>query len=159
MKEVSQAAQEAKLDRELLRFEEELELFLADKDLFLEELYRRLKQITSLWKSWRCQRLRDVSVTQLVSAKQIEDLIYWEQNLPGKKKTATKAEKPADMLIRFLQACHESKQLYEQFFFSIYKPLHQLFDDEKAAPFAEALGEYSKSGVHSSNQAPSTIEC
>lgn len=44
------------------------------------------------------------------------------------------------MLIRFLQACHESKQLYEQFFFSIYKPLHQLFDDEKAAPFAEALG-------------------
>lgn len=44
------------------------------------------------------------------------------------------------MLIRFLQACHESKQLYEQFFFSIYKPLHQLFDDEKAAPIAEALG-------------------
>lgn len=44
------------------------------------------------------------------------------------------------MLIRFLQACHESKQLYEQFFFSIYKPLHQFFDDEKAAPIAEALG-------------------
>lgn len=44
------------------------------------------------------------------------------------------------MLIRFLQACHESKQLYEQFFFSIYKPLHQLFDDEKAAPIAQALG-------------------
>ena len=74
MKEVSQAAQEAKLDRELLRFEEELELFLADKDLFLEELYRRLKQITSLWKSWRCQRLRDVSVTQHVSAKQVKQV-------------------------------------------------------------------------------------
>lgn len=44
------------------------------------------------------------------------------------------------MLIRFLQACHESKQLYEQFFFSIYKPLHQYFDDEKAAPIANALG-------------------
>lgn len=44
------------------------------------------------------------------------------------------------MLIRFLQAFHESKQLYKQFFFSIYKPLHQLFDDEKAAPIAEALG-------------------
>lgn len=68
---MSQAAQEAKLDRELLRFEEELELFLADKDLFLEDLYRRLKHITYLWRSWRCQRLRDVSVTQLVSAKQV----------------------------------------------------------------------------------------
>lgn len=44
------------------------------------------------------------------------------------------------MLIRFLQACHESKQLYEQFFFSIYKPLHQYFDDEKAATIANALG-------------------
>lgn len=44
------------------------------------------------------------------------------------------------MLIRFLQACHESKQLYEQFFFSIYKPLHQYFDDEKAAPISNALG-------------------
>ena len=44
------------------------------------------------------------------------------------------------MLIRFLQACQESKQLYEQFFFSIYKPLHQSFDDEKAAPIADALG-------------------
>lgn len=54
-----------------MRFEEELELFLADKDLFLEDLYRRLKHITYLWRSWRCQRLRDVSVTQLVSAKQV----------------------------------------------------------------------------------------
>ena len=44
------------------------------------------------------------------------------------------------MLIRFLQACPESKQLYEQFFFSIYKPLHQSFDDGKAAPIADALG-------------------
>ena len=44
------------------------------------------------------------------------------------------------MLIRFLQACQESKQLYEQFFFSIYKPLHQSFDDGKAAPIADALG-------------------
>ena len=44
------------------------------------------------------------------------------------------------MLIRFLQACQESKQLYEQFFFSIYKPLRQSFDDEKATPIAEALG-------------------
>ena len=44
------------------------------------------------------------------------------------------------MLIRFLQACHESRQLYEQFFFSIYKPLHQFFADEKAALFDEALG-------------------
>ena len=71
MKEVSQAAQEAKLDRELLRFEQELELFTADKDLFLEELYRRLKQITSLWRSWRCQRLRSATITQLVSTKQV----------------------------------------------------------------------------------------
>lgn len=70
---MSQAAQEAKLDRELRRFEEELELFLIDKDHFLEDLYRRLKQITSLWKSWRCQRLRDISVTQLVSAKQVNN--------------------------------------------------------------------------------------
>lgn len=69
---MSQAAQEAKLDRELLRFEEELELCLADKDLFLEDLYRRLKQITSLWRSWRCQGLRDVTVTQLVSTKQVK---------------------------------------------------------------------------------------
>ena len=45
-----------------------------------------------------------------------------------------------DILIRFLQACQESKQLYEQFFFSIYKPLHQSFDDGKAAPIADALG-------------------
>ena len=45
------------------------------------------------------------------------------------------------MLIRFLQACQESKQLYEQFFFSIYKPLHQSFDDEKAAPIANALAQ------------------
>ena len=44
------------------------------------------------------------------------------------------------MLVRFLQACQESKQLYEQFFFSIYKPLHQSFDDGKAAPIADALG-------------------
>ena len=44
------------------------------------------------------------------------------------------------MLIRFLQACHESRQLYEQFFFSIYKPLHQLFGDVKAAPIAKELG-------------------
>ena len=68
---MSQAAQEAKLDRELLRFEEELELFLADKDTFLEDLYRRLKQVTSLCKSWRCQRLRDVIVTHLVSTRQV----------------------------------------------------------------------------------------
>ena len=44
------------------------------------------------------------------------------------------------MLIRFLQACNESRQLYEQFFFSIYKPLHQLFGDKKAAPIARELG-------------------
>lgn len=68
---MSHAAQEAKLDRELLRFEEELELFLADKDMFLEDLYRRLKQITSLWRSWRCQRFRDMTITQLVSTKQV----------------------------------------------------------------------------------------
>ena len=43
-------------------------------------------------------------------------------------------------MIRFLQACQESKQLYEQFFFSIYKPLHQSFDDGKAAPIADVLG-------------------
>lgn len=43
------------------------------------------------------------------------------------------------MLIRFLQACHESRQLYKQFFFSIYKPLHQLFGDEKAQPLARKL--------------------
>ena len=44
------------------------------------------------------------------------------------------------MLIRFLQACHESKRLYEQFFLSIYKPLHQLFGDEKAVPLSKELG-------------------
>ena len=44
------------------------------------------------------------------------------------------------MLIRFLQACQESRQLYEQFFFSIYKPLHQLFGDKKATPIAKELG-------------------
>ena len=68
---MSHAAQEAKLDRELLRFEEELELFLADKDMFLEYLYRRLKQITSVWRSWRCQRVRDTTIMQLVSTKQV----------------------------------------------------------------------------------------
>lgn len=69
---MSHTAQEAKLDRELLRFEDMLELFLADKDMFLEDLYRRLKQVTSLWRSWRVQRLRDVSVTHLVSTKQVK---------------------------------------------------------------------------------------
>lgn len=44
------------------------------------------------------------------------------------------------MLIRFLQACHESKHLYEQFFLFIYKPLHQLFGDEKAVPLSRELG-------------------
>lgn len=44
------------------------------------------------------------------------------------------------MLIRFLQACLESRQLYEQFLLSIYKPLHLFFSDDKAAPFSEALG-------------------
>ena len=83
--------------------------------------------------------------TTRLSPLQIEDLLYWEQSLPRKKKTAKTAEntkeKQVDMLIRFLQACHESKQLYEQFFFSIYKPLRQSFDDEKAAPIADALGQ------------------
>lgn len=72
LKEVSHTAQEVKLDRELLRFEDMLELFLADKDMFLEDLYRRLKQVTSLWRSWRVQRLRDVPVTHLVSTKQVK---------------------------------------------------------------------------------------
>ena len=75
LKEVSHTAQEAKLDRELLRFEDMLELFLADKDMFLEDLYRRLKQVTSLWRSWRVQRLRDVPVTHLVSTKQVKTAI------------------------------------------------------------------------------------
>lgn len=72
---MSHTAQEAKLDRELLRFEDMLELFLVDKDMFLEDLYRRLKQVTSLWRSWRGQRLRDVRVTHLVSTKQVKTAI------------------------------------------------------------------------------------
>lgn len=72
---MSHTAQEAKLDRELLRFEDMLELFLVDKDMFLEDLYRRLKQVTSLWRSWRGQRLRDVPVTHLVSTKQVKTVI------------------------------------------------------------------------------------
>ena len=72
---MSHTAQEAKLDRELLRFEDMLELFLVDKDMFLEDLYRRLKQVTSLWRSWRGQRLRDVPVTHLVSTKQVKTAI------------------------------------------------------------------------------------
>ena len=44
------------------------------------------------------------------------------------------------MLVRFLQACHESGQLYEHFFFSIYKPLSQLFADKKAASLEKELG-------------------
>lgn len=69
---MSHTAQEAKLDIELLRFEDMLELFFADKNMFLENLYWRLKQVTSLWRSWRVQRLRDVPVTHLVSTKQVK---------------------------------------------------------------------------------------
>lgn len=69
---MSHTAQEAKLDRELLRFEDMLELFFADKNMFLENLYWRLKQVTSLWRSWRVQRLRDLPVTHLVSTKQVD---------------------------------------------------------------------------------------
>lgn len=69
---MSHTAQEAKLDRELLRFEDMLELFFADKNMFLENLYWRLKQVTSLWRSWRVQRLRDLPVTHLVSTKQVK---------------------------------------------------------------------------------------
>ncbi|XP_068702675.1 uncharacterized protein [Montipora capricornis] len=144
LKEVSQAAHEAKLDTELMHFEHELELFLADKEFFLEDLYMRLKQITSLRKSWRCQRLRDVTITQLVATKQIEELLDWEQNLPGRK-TNSKIykivrEKPVDMLIKFIQACRESRQLYEDFFFNIYKPLGEQFVDERTVSLSKDLG-------------------
>lgn len=48
-------------------------------------------------------------------------------------------KRPDDMLVRFLQACKESRQLFGQFFSSIYTPLHQLFADEKAASIAKEL--------------------
>lgn len=43
------------------------------------------------------------------------------------------------MLVRFLRSCTESRQLYRQFFFSIYTPLHQLFADERAASIEKEL--------------------
>lgn len=49
-------------------------------------------------------------------------------------------KKPVDMLIKFLQACHESRELYEQFICSIYKPLHEQFDDERTTALSKDLG-------------------
>ena len=49
-------------------------------------------------------------------------------------------KKPVDTLIKFLQACHESKELYEEFFCSIYKPLHEQFVDERTTSLSKDLG-------------------
>ena len=49
----------ASLDRELDRFKNDLELFLCDKDHFIQELYWRLKQVLSRWRSFNRRGLSE----------------------------------------------------------------------------------------------------
>ena len=69
---MSQAAYEAKLDRELANFEEELEHFLVAKENFLEDFYRRLKQVLGRCKSWRCQGSLGINTIHISSRKQVK---------------------------------------------------------------------------------------
>ena len=74
---------------------------------------------------------------------QIETLIRWEREMDSKMKNPTishsRTEMPVDILIRFLQACCESQQLWKQFFWSIYRPLRLVFEEEAVMPLARTL--------------------
>ena len=68
---MSQAAHEVLLDRGLADFADDLEGFLDGKETFLEDFYRRLKEVLGRCKSWRYQGILSVSSVDIVSRKQV----------------------------------------------------------------------------------------
>lgn len=133
---VSQASREARLDQELARFEENLDIILADKNTFLLDLHRRLKQARSTYQSWNRRTAGGGRATQLVSVEQIKELVDWQQKTQKRKdkKNSTivlrDPDQEVDMLIRFLLAFKESKELLEQFRTKILLPLNEFFNDD-----------------------------
>lgn len=142
---VSQASREARLDQELARFEENLDIMLADKNTFLLDLYRRLKQARSTYKSWNRRTAGGGRATQFVSVEQIEELVDWQQKTQkrkDKKDSSFVVQDPCqqvDMLIRFLLAFKESKELLDQFRTKIFLPLFEFFNDDPKRQLPKAL--------------------
>ncbi|XP_031567247.1 uncharacterized protein LOC116302162 [Actinia tenebrosa] len=142
---VSQASREARLDQELARFEENLDIMLADKNTFLLDLYRRLKQARSTYKSWNRRTAGGGRATDFVSVEQIEELVDWQQKKQKRKDKKDSlsvdpdSDQQVDMLLRFLLAFKESKELLEQFRTKIFLPLFEFFNDDPKRHLPKAL--------------------
>lgn len=128
---LSQTAREVWLAEQCSAFETEIQNLSREreKDHFIEELYRKLKQVTRRWQSWNHRSFGGVTSRGYVS-----ELASWERNvqLRGILVPKSQSNSPdSNVLQRFEEFCVSFENLLERFRKGIYQPLNDFFRNEK----------------------------
>ncbi|XP_020630765.1 golgin subfamily A member 1-like isoform X2 [Orbicella faveolata] len=128
---LSQTAREVWLAEQCSAFETQIQTLSREreKDHFLEELYRKLKQVTRRWQSWNHRSFGGV-----ISRGYVAELASWERNvqLRGILVPKSQSNSPeSNVLQRFDELCMSFENLLERFRKGIYQPLSDFFQNEK----------------------------
>lgn len=128
---LSQTAREVWLAEQCSAFETQIQTLSREreKDHFLEELYRKLKQLTRRWQSWNHRSFGGVT-----SRGYVAELASWERNvqLRGILVPKSQSNSPeSNVLHRFDELCMSFENLLERFRKGIYQPLSDFFQNEK----------------------------
>jgi len=128
---LSQTAREVWLAEQCSAFETQIQDLSREreKDHFIEDLYRKLKQVTRRWQSWNHRSFGGVTSRGYVS-----ELASWERNvqLRGILVPKSQSNSPeSNVLQRFEELCMSFENLLERFRKSIFQPLNDFFQNEK----------------------------
>lgn len=128
---LSQTAREVWLAEQCSAFETQIQNLSREreKDHFIEELYRKLKQVTRRWQSWNHRSFGGVTSRGYVS-----ELASWERNvqLRGILVPKSQSNSPeSNVLQRFDELCMSFGNLLERFRKGIYQPLNDFFQNQK----------------------------
>lgn len=128
---LSHTAREVWLAEQCSAFETQIQKLSREreKDHFLEELYRKLKQVTRRWQLWNHKSFGGVTSRGYVS-----ELASWERNVQLRGVLVPKSQsnlRDSNVLPRFDELCVHFENLLESFKQGIYQPLSDFFQNEK----------------------------
>ncbi|KAK3749572.1 hypothetical protein QZH41_019722 [Actinostola sp. cb2023] len=132
MEAMSQTAREVWLAEQCSMFESELRKLseVMEKENLVEELYKKLKQVTRRWQSWNHRSFGGVT-----SRGYVMELNSWEHNVKSRGLLLPKIQNitspDTNVLGKFEDWCRTYEDLLKQFTKGIYGPLQDFFLNEK----------------------------
>ncbi|XP_068755328.1 early endosome antigen 1-like isoform X1 [Montipora capricornis] len=136
---LSQTAREVWLAEQCAAFETQIQNLSREKekDHFIEELYRKLKQVTRRWQSWNHRSFGGVT-----SRGYVAELASWERNvqLRGILVPKSQANTPdSNVLQRFDELCTSFGNLLDRFRKGVFQPLNDFFKNAKVLAHLQSV--------------------